>query len=471
MLICHSNAIMGGTEKAKSVPPDSPVEIGEVIAGKYRVDSVIAVGGMGIVVAAEHRQLGQEFAIKVLLPTELAQEPHAATRFLREARAAARIRSDHVVRIFDVDTLPSGLPYMVMERLDGSDLRAILRSRGPLPVGDVARWVTQACDAVGHAHRMGIVHRDLKPSNLFLTQKHDGTDVVKVLDFGISKTVQQEALEGTLTTSRTLIGSPLYMSPEQIRDPKAVDARSDIWSFGIILHQLLTGKPAFTADSLPGVCAAIAADPPASLSERRPDLPAEVESIVQKCLEKRPDARYQSVEELCDALAPFVETSAPRSVSSRSFSRQVVLVGDGDSESPTVDHTPAPRAPAPASEQVSDAPLASTQREAGFEPPARKRLWLALVAGALALALVAGLIALFARPGEAPEPVRPPEPAAEPDRAPVATPSPPLAPPVASSAAPLPSASVTARRPAVRRPPKPPPAPATGGGTDIRLER
>jgi len=298
---------MSAAALPKPFPPGMPVERGDVIAGKYRVDEMVAVGGMGLVVSARHQQLGQQVAIKVLLPTEVDdEEAQAVPRFLREARAAAALRSDHVVRIYDVDTLPSGLPYMVMELLMGQDLRRLVKTLGPLPVEQAVDYVMQAADAIGEAHASGIVHRDLKPSNLFLTTRTDGRPWVKVLDFGISKASHELALEGTLTTTRAMIGSPMYMSPEQIRDAKSVDGRSDIWSLGVILHELLSGKPAFRGESLPAICAAIAADPPASLLAARPDLPPELAEVVFTCLEKDPEARFQSVDELKQALLPFL---------------------------------------------------------------------------------------------------------------------------------------------------------------------
>jgi serine/threonine-protein kinase len=279
-----------------------------------------------------------------------------------------------------------------------------LRARGPLPIADVVEWVTQACDAIGEAHRMGIVHRDLKPSNLFLTHKNDGTPLVKVLDFGISKAAQQTAaLEGTLTTSRTLIGSPMYMSPEQIRDPKAVDSRSDIWSLGIILHQLLTGKPAFSADSLPGVCAAIAADPPASTRERRPEVPEALERVIQKCLEKRPDARYQSVESLCAALAPFGHRAQPGSARGVELApTERPELDRSSAEAPTISHgrlnreLVAPSAP-------SDAPLAATQRSA----EKTRRRWVVPAALAAFVALAIAALALWPKSGLQPAGVEP----------------------------------------------------------------
>ena len=284
--------------------PGSPVQPGEVIAEKYVVESVVAKGGMGIVLAARHQQLGQQVAIKVLLPSELLQEPNAVARFIREARAAAGLQSEHVVRIFDVGTLPDGLPFMVMELMRGKDLRTVVRKNGPLSVEDVAFYVLQACDAVGEAHENGIVHRDLKPSNLFLAQRRDGSSIVKVLDFGISKApvgLPGGTLE--LTTSSVMMGSPLYMSPEQIRDARSVDHRTDIWALGVILYQLLTAKPPFNGDSLPAVCAAIAADTPTPIT--RTDVPLPFCDVIWKCLAKRPADRFQSVAELAAQLRPF----------------------------------------------------------------------------------------------------------------------------------------------------------------------
>lgn len=292
------------------VPSDAPIQPGDVIAEKYRVTSVVATGGMGMVFEAVHLQLGHQVAIKVLLPSELTQDNSAVARFLREARAAANLQSDHVVRIHDVGTLPNQLPFMVMELLRGEDLRALVRREGPLPVTDVVRYVLQACDAIDEAHANGIVHRDLKPSNLFLTSRRDGSGSVKVLDFGISK-AQPGVPGGTLelTTSSVMMGSPLYMSPEQIRDARAVDGRTDIWALGIILYQLLAGRPPFTGDSLPSVCASIAADPPLPLT--RPDVPLELVAIIEKCLAKRPEHRFQTVAELVQCLAPLSSEQLP----------------------------------------------------------------------------------------------------------------------------------------------------------------
>ncbi len=293
-------------EELDGAPP--PPTIGEVIAGKYRVESVVGTGGMGIVLCATHLDLGQRVAIKVLtIPEDDARRDEARERFLREGRATAALVSDHVVRIYDVGTLPTGAPFMVMELLRGRDLARTLQQDGPLSIELACNCVRQAADAISTAHAQGIVHRDLKPSNLFLTQRSDGAPLVKVLDFGISKTLHSELepLTGNLTATRSVLGTPFYMSPEQVRDAKKVDVRTDIWSLGLILHELLTASPAFEGTTLPGVCAAIAADPPAALRLKRPEVPVEVEAIVLKCLEKDPARRFQSARELADRLAPW----------------------------------------------------------------------------------------------------------------------------------------------------------------------
>jgi len=283
-------------------------QTGEVIAGKYRVDSVLGSGGMGVVLCATHLALGQRVAIKVLtVSDDDERRDEARGRFLREGRATAALVSDHVVRVYDVGTLDNGAPFMVMELLRGQDLARTLLQHGPLSIARACDCVRQAAEAIACAHEQNIVHRDLKPSNLFLTQRSDGSAQVKVLDFGISKTTsaEPERITNELTAERSVLGTPFYMSPEQVRDAKAVDCRTDIWSLGLILHELLSGSPAFEGTTLPGVCAAIAADPPAALRLKRPEVPPEVEAIVLKCLEKEPGKRFQSARELAAVLAPW----------------------------------------------------------------------------------------------------------------------------------------------------------------------
>jgi hypothetical protein len=285
---------------------ETPVQPGDVLLGKYRVEHVLGQGGMGLVLAARHLDLGELFAIKLLLPEALG-DPDAADRFLREARAAARLKGEHVVRVQDVGRLPSGAPYMVMEHLMGSNLKELIRTRGPLPVDQAVTYVLEACDAIAEAHALGIVHRDLKPANLFLLQRPNGTHCVKVLDFGISK---QQAPGGVeLTKSGMLLGSPLYMSPEQMLRTKSVDARSDLWALGVVLYELATGALPFQAETVTEIIALVLQEEPSPPSQVRPGLPAALDAVVMRCLQKRPDQRFQSIAELMAALRPLVATA------------------------------------------------------------------------------------------------------------------------------------------------------------------
>jgi serine/threonine-protein kinase len=282
----------------------------EVLADKYRVERVVGRGGMGVVLAAWHLALDQRVALKCLQP-ELAQNSESAARFLREARAAAKIKSEHGVRVLDVGNLEDGLPYMVMEFLDGRDFSDELRDRGPLPVEECLNYALQAIEAVAEAHSLGIVHRDLKPENLFLARLPDGTRSVKVLDFGISKSmVIASADNRSLTQSSTIMGSPLYMSPEQMRAPRSVDARTDIWSLGAIIYELLSGHPPYVADTLPQLCAKMLESDPIPLSAYRPDVDPDLERTVTRCLARNVSERWQSMGELAQALLPFASRSS-----------------------------------------------------------------------------------------------------------------------------------------------------------------
>jgi serine/threonine protein kinase len=291
----------------------SPVQPGEVIADRYRVERVIGVGGMGIVLAARHLQLDHLVAIKLLLP-EVVDNTEAVSRFLREARAAVRIQNEHVARVTDVGTLPTGAPYMVMEYLEGTDLAALVRSNGPLPIEDAVDFLLQACEAVAEAHSLGIVHRDLKPGNLFLVRRADGSRVVKVLDFGISKTTGIGGAGAPMTNTAVMMGTPLYMSPEQLSSARDVDARADIWSLGIILFELLTGRLPFAGDTIPQLCVAIMHAPPTRMSSLRPDVPAGLDAIVARCVEKTRQLRYGSVADFSRALLEFAPARSGVSV-------------------------------------------------------------------------------------------------------------------------------------------------------------
>jgi serine/threonine-protein kinase len=290
---------------------------GDLLAAKYRVERVLGEGGMGYVVAAIHEQLHQRVAVKFLAP-ELCENQDAAHRFLREARAAVRIQSEHVARVLDVGELEDGAPYMVMEFLSGNDLSREIQARGTFEIATAIDYVLQASEAVAEAHSIGLIHRDLKPANLFLARRPDGSPLVKVLDFGISKALTPESSSKdhpSLTAAQSLLGSPAYMSPEQARRPKTVDARTDIWSFGVILYEFLTGSTPWKGDHPLEVLTAAVSDPIPSLVELRPDVPRELEAVIAKCLAKKPEDRHQTIAELAQALAPFAPAASMSSIS------------------------------------------------------------------------------------------------------------------------------------------------------------
>jgi len=290
----------------------SVVAQGALLANKYRVERVLGQGGMGYVVEARHITLDERVALKFLLP-EYAKHPEASTRFLREARAAAKIKSEHVARVTDVGTLDSGAPYMVMEFLDGADLAQTLQRTGVLQVDDALDYILQACEAIAEAHAHGIVHRDLKPANLFLAKRSDGSPLVKVLDFGISK-MMGAAADNALTKTTTAMGSALYMSPEQMQETRGVDQRTDIYSMGIALFELLAGRQPFYAESLPQLCAEVLTGIPSPLAAYRADVPRELAACIEKAYERDKNQRYQSISEFALALSPFAPERSRASI-------------------------------------------------------------------------------------------------------------------------------------------------------------
>lgn len=289
----------------------TPPESGDVLAEKYRVERVLGAGGMGVVLEATHLTLGERVAIKVLRQSGL-DDARRGARFVREAQAAARIRSEHAVRVYDVGTLEDGSPFMVMEHLDGDDLGQHVKQHGPLAPELAAEALLQACGALAAAHHLDIVHRDIKPSNLFYCRRAGRHDV-KVIDFGISKVpvrhdVTQSSPDAEMTASNAMIGSPHFMAPEQMRSAKHVDARADIWSLGATFHTLLTGETPFRGDSVMGIYESILD------GYRGFDAPtletAPHEAIVRRCLRRDPDERYQNVAELALELAPLAPPRA-----------------------------------------------------------------------------------------------------------------------------------------------------------------
>jgi serine/threonine protein kinase len=275
-------------------------QTGDVIAGKYALGNVIGEGGMGVVYEATHTRLHQRLAIKVLRP-DVPDFKVVLERFEREARATAQLRTIHAARVIDVDTLPDGLPYMVMEFLEGADLDAELRKTGPMAVEEAIDIVLQVAEAMAEAHALGIVHRDLKPSNMFVCRV-GGRRVVKVLDFGISK-IQGDG-ESRITGSKAYFGTPCYAAPEQLLSAAAADARSDVWSLGVVLFELLTGRTPFVGSATEVIARTMAEPIPWPL-ELRPDLPEALARVIMRALRREPDQRFQSMRELAETVAPF----------------------------------------------------------------------------------------------------------------------------------------------------------------------
>ena len=290
--------------------------VGDVIAGKYQIVRVLGEGGMGIVYEATHLRLRQRVAVKMLLPS-MSDHTITVTRFEREARSAGQLRNRHVARVMDVDQMPDGLPYMVMEFLEGHDLQLELERRGQLPHEEVVDYVLQACAGMMEAHALGIIHRDLKPSNLFLANDADAR-VVKVLDFGISK-VQSEG-DAKLTAAESVMGTAMYMSPEQVRSSGTVDVRSDVWSLGVILFELLTGRPPWVGTPTQVAAAIVSEDPPELRSLCT--APPELVGIVLRALQRNPEARFGSVKELALALAPLAPPAGPGRIIADTISGQ-----------------------------------------------------------------------------------------------------------------------------------------------------
>lgn len=302
------------TSRQARLEEASPVRVGETIADKYRITELLAVGGMGLVAKAQHEVLDHPVAVKFLLPG--VEAPGAATRFLREARAAAKIQSEHVVRVFDCGTMDSGVPYMVMEYLEGQSLAQVMRRERRMSIQDAVDLLMQALEGVAEAHARDIVHRDLKPSNLFLVGEPPRR-TVKVLDFGISKIpvgADTPVGEEDLTHTSMILGSPKYISPEQARNSKDVDRRADIWSLGVILYQLIVGQAPFQGDTIGEIISQILLVPPTPLGKLRSDVPPLLTAAVQQCLERDPKDRYATVADLAGDLAPHGSAEATRSL-------------------------------------------------------------------------------------------------------------------------------------------------------------
>jgi serine/threonine-protein kinase len=290
--------------------------VGTVFAGRYRLERAVGQGAMACVYAARDMQRNNDLvALKVLHPRVMG-DARSVERFLREARACTTIQNPHVVKVIEVlGADGSAPPCILMEFLVGEDLGHIVANNGVFPIGIAVDYVLQACEAIAEAHAYGIVHRDIKPANLRLALRPDGAPLVKVLDFGISKIpVSEEEARVDLTETTSAFGSPTYMSPEQVRSSKHVDARADVWSIGVVLFELLAGTVPFKAASITGLIASIVSDAPRSLKQLRPEVPDGLTEVIDGCLQKNRDQRIQSVQELAKRLAPFASQAGRTSV-------------------------------------------------------------------------------------------------------------------------------------------------------------
>jgi eukaryotic-like serine/threonine-protein kinase len=351
--------------------------IGQVIAGKYLLEREIGSGGMGVVYKAYRSDLQAHVALKLLRPSFMS-DPQVAGRFLQEARTAANLKSPHIARVQDFGVLeddPSGArPFIVMEYLTGEDLGEVLKA-GELPVGDAVDYIIQACHGIAEAHSLGIVHRDLKPANLF---RHDRNSI-KVLDFGIAK--PGDAPVSRLTKAGLSIGSPHYMSPEQIERPRYVDGRADIYSFGICLYEILTCRVPFNGETYGELASNILRGDAFRLEQLRPDLPHGLAEIVQRAFAREAGERFQRIEELVSALAPY---SLPRT------RRLVELLSVGPLPTPTDFVMPLPSTP-PVASNLSNSQSAPPPAEQG-----RKRgkpmVWATLALLLIVLFTTAGIL-------------------------------------------------------------------------------
>ena len=329
---------------------DVGVEIGSTLLGKYRIEAVLGRGGMGIVARATHLHLDEQVAIK-FLRRDAASDPEAAQRFLREAQAAVKLKSEHVARVIDVGTLDGQVPYLVMEYLQGSDLDQMLEQSGTVSPELAVDFIMQACEALSEAHSLGIIHRDIKPSNVFVTWRSDGSVLVKVLDFGISK-VQTALTEMSLTQTQSVLGTPAYMSPEQMRSARNVDARTDIWSLGTVLYELVQGHRPFEAQSFSEMCVKVAVDEPMPMTM---PMPPGLSDVIMKCLAKAPGERFANVGELAQALVPYARdpraaqllSERIRRTVGRTAPRPVADHGSGPIAIPRVPHHTTERTPPP----------------------------------------------------------------------------------------------------------------------------
>lgn len=283
--------------------------VGQVIAEKYRIERLLGRGGMGEVYEARHVVVGRRFALK-FLHEHLARGRDSLSRFMREAQAAGALDSEHIAAVLDFDTAADGSPFLVMEYLAGESLATLLKREGPLPVPRAIAILAQVCAGLEVAHRAGIVHRDLKPDNLFVTQRPSGSELIKILDFGIAKLAEPGA-DGAITSSGAILGTPYYMAPEQARGEKSVDFRADIHALGVIAYELLAGQKPHPGDSYNAILAHILTQPITPLASLRSGLEPALVAVIERALASEPARRQSSIAELASELSPFAGRVLP----------------------------------------------------------------------------------------------------------------------------------------------------------------
>ena len=380
--------------------PELPVREGQVLDGKFRVERLVGEGAMGLVVEATHLGLDERVALK-FLRREARSQPDIVARFAREARAAVKIKSDYVARVFDVGGTEDGTPFIVMEFLEGSDLATILEVRRRLEIPEALEYIIQACEGLTEAHAKGIVHRDIKPENLFLAQGAGAMKQIKLLDFGISKATVG-SLEAEMAAGHTtqIMGSPHYMSPDQIRSTKDVDGRADIWSLGVVLFELVSGHTPFTATDVTQLISQILHEPHQRLTALRSDAPLELEAIIDKCLAKEPAERYQSPADLAIALLPYAPKRA-RAIVERAA--DIARSAGGSSVVADLDSVPPPPVSSPRERSATTNTGSQLATSVPSSPPAKPGAIVWIVAGLLLLlGIGAGLFAIMGSGKSAP---------------------------------------------------------------------
>ncbi len=400
------------------LPAESTVQPGDLLGGRYLVESVLGIGGMGVVVATRHVALNTRFAVKLMRPEAMRDEA-SVERFLREARAAATLKSEHCVRVLDVGKLENGSPYMVMELLVGKDLGELVHESGARSPAESVDYILQACEGIAEAHSLGLIHRDIKPQNLFLTRGVDGMPLVKVLDFGLAKSMKATPEIRALTHTDAVMGSPVYMSPEQMRASRNMDARSDIWSLAVCLYELLTARTPFNGSTYPELCSMVLNQPPLPMPS---DIPRALTRVILRALQKDPRRRYVDVAELAEALEPFA--SAP---GARARIRAVLDAPRPEQESRLAQHVHDPAADTEAGASI-DTTTRREREERGVPHAVRRAGVIALGVAGIGVGALAIAIAIAMR-ASAPSPAT---------AAPDPTPARVVAPPAEAATVPLP---------------------------------